>query len=213
MLLRFIYGEEIPSKDILKSNAGYIMHAADRYGCIGLKLAAEAEMVSSGVIRTENAAELLLFADGGHHALLKEAAINYFVANSEAVLATDGNELLAESPAILKELVRAMSAGNNKKWPVGDLSTLGGAYKDMCVAALRVKLGEKGLDVDGSKEMLVARLEAAAPEEDEAPATEVNADTEEETDTEEENVVDDDNSFAVPDDDASDDEEEHSVTA
>jgi len=209
MLLRFIYGEEIPSKDILKGNAQDIMHAADRYGCIGLKLAAEAEMVSSGTIQTENAAELILFADGGRHALLKEAAINHFVANSEAVMATDGYELLAESPAILKELVAAMSNGNNKKWPNGDLSTVGGAYKDMCVAALRVKLGEKGLDVDGSKEMLVARLEAAAPEEDEAPATEANTSAEEETDGEEENAVDDNDSFAVPEDDPSDDEEEH----
>ena len=209
MLLRFIYGEEIPPRDILKEGAVYIMHTADCYGCIGLKLAAEAEMVSSGVIQTENAAELILFADGGHHALLKEAAINHFVANSEAVMATDGYELLAESPAILKELVAAMSAGNNKKWPVGDLSTVGGAYKDMCVAALRVKLDEKGLDVDGSKEMLVARLEAAGPEEDEAPATEANTSAEEETDTEEENAVDDDGSFAAPDDDPSDNEEEH----
>ena len=164
MLLRFIYGEEVPSKFILKKNARDIMHVADRYGCIGLKLAAEAEMVSSGTIQTENAAELILFADGGRHALLKEAAINHFVANSEAVMATDGYELLAESPAILKELVAAMSNGNNKKWPNGDLSTVGGAYKDMCVAALRVKLDEKGLDVDGSKEMLVARLEEAESE-------------------------------------------------
>ena len=210
MLLRFIYGEEIPSKDILKGNAQDIMHAADRYGCIGLKLAAEAEMVSSGVIQTENAAELILFADGGHHALLKEAAINHFVTNSEAVMATDGYELLAESPKIMKELMAAMAAGNNKKWPVGDLSSAGGAYKDMCVAALRVKLDEKGLDVDGSKEMLVARLEEAAPEEDGAPTTEANTSAEEETVAEEENVVDDDDSFAVPEENVpSDDEEEH----
>ena len=186
MLLRYVYGEEIPSKEILNGKAKDILHVADRLGCVGLKLAAEAELVSSG-INTENAAELILLADAGHHALLKEAAINYFVTNSDAVMATEGYGQVTESPAVMKELIAAMSEGAKKKWPVGDLSAAGGNYTDMCVAALRVKLSKKSLDVDGSKEMLIGRLVAADTE----GAAAMEANTDETEEAEGDNSVDD----------------------
>ena len=59
----------------------------------------------------------------------------------------------------------AMAVGSKKR-PAEDGS--GGDIKRMRVSTLRQKLDEKGLDVDGSKEMLVARLlenEAAAADE------------------------------------------------
>ena len=162
-ILRFIYGGEVPSKDVLKSEARTIIRASDRFGVTGLKLSAEAELASAG-IDVDNCAELILFADGTNCAILKEAAIDYFVANSADVMASDGYEQIEQSPSITKELMLAMAAGSKKRHAE---DSSGGDIKRMRVSTLRQKLDEKGLDVDGSKEMLVARLlenEAAAEE-------------------------------------------------
>lgn len=105
---------------------------------------------------SENAAELILFADGTNCALLKEAAMDAFAADVEGVMASDGYQLVKESPAILGEMMAAV-ANASKKRPASDGD--GKDYKRMRVATLRKKLDAKGLDVDGSKEMLVSRLE------------------------------------------------------
>ena len=166
MLLRFIYGGELPSDEVLSDQARPIIHAADKYGCTGLKLAAEAKMAAAG-ISTDDAAELILFADATNCAMLKEAAMEYFVANAEDVMASEGYKQVAESPAILGEMVGALAAGNKKR-SAGSSEDDGRDFKRMRVATLRQKLDEKGLDVDGSKEMLVSRLEEAAMAEDNA---------------------------------------------
>ena len=75
-------------------------------------------------------------------------------------MASDGYEQVAESPAIMREMMAAMAGGNRKRPAPAD-SDNDRDYKHMRVATLRQKLDEKGLDVDGSKEMLVSRLEAA----------------------------------------------------
>ena len=159
MLLRFIYGGEVPGTEVLKSEGRSIIRAADEYGCTGLKLAAEAELASAG-ITTENAAHLILFADGMNCALLKETAMDYFVKNAQAVMESDGFEQVKESPAILTELM-AVGFGGSKKRPASPDANADRDYKRMRVATLRQKLDEKELDVDGSKEVLVLRLEAA----------------------------------------------------
>ena len=169
MLLRFIYGGEVPSADVLKSGGRSIIRAADEYGCTGLKLAAEAELASDGVT-TENAAELILFADGTNCAMLKEAAMDYFVKNAQPVMASEGFEQVKESPAVMAELMTAALGG--KKRPVSADTNADRDYKRMRVATLRQKLDEKELDVDGSKEMLVSRLEAADAEEEAAAQAE-----------------------------------------
>ena len=161
MILRFIYGGEIPSKDILNTEAKVIVRAADEYGCTGLKLAAEAALASAG-ITTENAAEIILFADATNCAMLKEVAMDYFVENANDVMESDGFKQIEESPAILKELLK-FGVGDKKR--PADTSTdagRGGDFKRMRIATLRQKLDERGLDIDGSKEMLVARLEESA---------------------------------------------------
>ena len=153
-VLRFIYGGEVPPEDVLKSEARTIIRAADRFGVTGLKLSAEAELASAG-IDVNNCAGLILLADGTSCAMLKEAAIDYFVANSAYVLASDGYGMIEQSPSITKELMLAMAVGS-KKCPAKDIN--GEDIKRMRVSTLRQKLEEKGLDVDGLKEMLVARL-------------------------------------------------------
>ena len=157
-LLRFVYGGEVPPKAVLKDEARTLIQAADRFGVTGLKLSAEAELASSG-INIENCAELILFADGTNCAMLKEAAVDYFVANYEGVMASEGYKDIKESPNILQELLLAMAMDKKKKRPASDVGN--GEIKRMRVSDLRQKLDKKGLDVDGSKDMLVARLENA----------------------------------------------------
>ena len=160
MLLRFIYGGEIPSKDVITEQAKPIIHAADKYGCTGLKLAAEAEMAAAS-ITIENTAELILFADATNCALLKETAMDFFVKNSDEVIASEGYEQVKESPALLAELVAAMAPGGKKR-SAAATDANDSDYKRMRVIPLRQKLNEKGLDVDGSRETLIARLVAVA---------------------------------------------------
>ena len=163
MLLRFIYGGEIPGKNVLKEDGRNIIRAADRFGCTGLKLAAESEMAAAD-ITIENAAELILFADATNCAMLKEAAMEYFVANAQGVMTSEGYKQVVESPAIMQEMVAAVVSGNRKR-PADSADANDRDYKRMRVPELRRKLDSKSLDVDGSKEMLVSRLEAADEEE------------------------------------------------
>ena len=93
--------------------------------------------------------------------MLKEAAMDYFVANVEAVMASAGYEQVVESPAIMREMMAAMAAGSKKRSAESADHAEGRDYKRMRVATLRQKLDEKGLDVDGSKEMLMSTLEEA----------------------------------------------------
>ena len=160
MLLRYVYGGEIPSKDVITEQAKPIIHAADKYGCTGLKLAAEAEMAAAS-ITIENTAELILFADATNCALLKETAMDFFVKNSDEVIASEGYEQVKESPALLAELVAAMAPGSKKR-PAAATDANDSDYKRMRVIPLRQKLNEKGFDVDGSRETLIARLVAVA---------------------------------------------------
>ena len=162
MLLRYVYGGEHPWKDVLNKEGRNIIRAADRFGCTGLKLAAEAEMAAAG-ITTDNAAELILFADATNCALLKEAATDFFVLNAQGVMASEGFAQVQESTAVLTELMTAMALGSQKRHASSDADSETD-YTRMSVATLRQKLDEKQLDVDGSKETLVFRLEAADAE-------------------------------------------------
>ena len=89
--------------------------------------------------------------------------MEFFVKNSDEVMASEEFEQVAESPEIMREMMAAMSSANKKRSASSDADS-GRDYKRMRVATLRQKLDEKKLDVDGSKEMLISRLEAAEAE-------------------------------------------------
>lgn len=141
-LLHFIYTNEPPE------NLSYrkLLEVADRFGCFHLKLAAEAELVEAGV-DANNAAELLLFADGHSCALLREAAFEYCAAHPLAVKESDGWNLLKQSH-LCAELLGACPT----QFSESDIDS-------MRVATLRQKLEGKGLEVDGTRETLIRRLE------------------------------------------------------
>ena len=154
-VLRFIYGGEIPDRDKLKEYGQDLINIANRFGCTGLKHAAEAELAYSA-IEIGNCAELILFADAKNCALLKECAVEFFVANATAVMKSEGFAKLKESAETMQEL---MEAGfGSKKRAASDDDPRESAYKRMRVGALRQKLDDKGLDPDGSREVLISRL-------------------------------------------------------
>ena len=161
LLMLTVYGGELPedkkSVEVLKP----LISAADRFGCTNSKLLAEEDLVSSKSISIDNVAELLLFADGANCALLKEAAISYFLTNLENVRKPEGYSKLRESPHVLEEIMIEAAKESRKRPASPDLDERDPNAKRLCVAALRSELNDKGLDVDGSREMLVSRLEDA----------------------------------------------------
>ena len=128
-----------------------IIDAANKYGISGLKLAVETVLVESLVITKGNVADWLIFADAKICPLLKEQAVAYFVSRPEDILNSDSSKQLKESPKLLTELMLEVSKSSN-----GDRFV---DSKYQLVDELRRQLHEKGLDTDGSKEMLVSRLQ------------------------------------------------------
>jgi speckle-type POZ protein len=154
-LLRFVYGNFVPDLEELQNEARELLDVANRFGCKGLKLLAEAELVDSG-ITVDTAADLILIGDAKNCALLKEAAVEFFAKNSKSVKASSGWTKIRESVALMDELIEVLIV--NKK-PSGPADADEKEYKRLCVSTLRLKLDEMGLDVDGSKDMLISRLE------------------------------------------------------
>ncbi len=85
-LLCYVYGGSVSEND-LKSHAGDIINAADKYSIVNLKLEAEAAYVKSMTITTENVMDILLYADAKNCALLKEAVFDFLARNGEEVIA------------------------------------------------------------------------------------------------------------------------------
>mmetsp|Transcript_11454 Transcript_11454/g.25142 ORF Transcript_11454/g.25142 Transcript_11454/m.25142 type:complete len:373 (+) Transcript_11454:297-1415(+) len=156
IILRYVYGEEVPDTSTImaSTNSKDIIAAANRFGVIGLKLAAETALVESSVVTTENVADWLIFADSKTCPLLKEQAIAFIVSRSEDVLNSESSKHLKESPKLLTELVLEISKSANIATPFD-------VGRNVSVNDLRGQLHDEGLDVDGSKEMLIARLQTS----------------------------------------------------
>lgn len=149
-LLYHMYGGKV-SVEELKENAEDIINAADKYGVVSLKLEAEASFVDTTAITFENAIDTLLFADSKNCALLKEAVMDFIADNRKEAVKNLSFENVPGS--VIKDLLTAV---NRKE---GETSTNGSDFSLMRVNTLRSLLHEKGLDVDGSREVLTARLE------------------------------------------------------
>lgn len=153
-LLRFVYAEEPPPDELMEQNTRDILDAADRFGCVNLKLLAESRLVESG-IDSDNAAELLLLAEAKSCALLKESTLNYIRVNGKAVMKSPGWEELKKSPSLLSQIIEVLQMQNSDV-------TGGDEVERMPVATLRRKLQEEGLSEDGTREMLVERVKGHA---------------------------------------------------
>ncbi len=144
-MLLYIYGRPIPGFGYHTPRTKEIIEAADKYGITNLKLEAEAYYVASLPITAENVLEHLLFADSMNCALLKEAVMDFILANSCELLTT---KALKDVPSgLFNDSLAAMArkGGTEKAGP-------------MFISELRRKCSEKGLDFDGSREMLTSAL-------------------------------------------------------
>ncbi|KAL7529520.1 hypothetical protein ACHAXR_006200 [Thalassiosira sp. AJA248-18] len=151
-MLYYSYGGKVASDD-LKANAKEIIDASDKYGIVGLKLEAEASLVTSTTITIENVMDYLLYADSKNCALLKEATMDFLVENGNEAF----NKLSFDDVPghMMKDLLAAVNRGNEK----GTASNNESDFSAVRVSALRKMLHEKGLDIDGSRETMIARLE------------------------------------------------------
>lgn len=150
-MLYYVYGGKVGEED-LKSHAKKLIEAANRFGVVNLKLEAEVYYVRSIIIGVDNVMELLLYSHAMNLALLKEAVMDFIVENRVEVLE---KVPLKDAPGgLLADLLTATTRGMEK-----DSDGVGGdEFIIMRISDLRKKLHEKGLDIDGSRETLIAAL-------------------------------------------------------
>jgi hypothetical protein len=161
-LLYYIYGgkiTDIHDDEDLEANARD--HAADRFGVINLKLEVEARYVDSTTITTDNVVELLLYADSKNCALLKEAAMDFIAENVQEVL--DKVNLKDVPGGLYSDLLAAVARERGGFFD-DDSSTLSSIVMNeistMPVSNLRRRAHKKGLDYDGSREVLIDALKS-----------------------------------------------------
>ncbi|KAL7448578.1 hypothetical protein ACHAWC_000740, partial [Mediolabrus comicus] len=148
LLLSYVYGCSV-SKEDLKTYAKDIIDAADMYSIVNLKLEAEEAYVESTAITTENATDILLYADSKNCALLKERAIDFLADNGKDAISKVSFE---DVPGgyLVKDLLVAMTRKSDVAGDDGD------EFSIMRVGELRRRLHKKGLDVDGAREAMIA---------------------------------------------------------
>jgi hypothetical protein len=151
IILEFVYHVKTPDfedQDI----ATELLIAADRYDCVHLKLYAESIIVDK-FLTNENALVLLILADSYSCALLKEAAMDTVVTDINTAKKSEAWSQIKESNRLLEELLGL--ACSKKRLTKTNTSKI----DQMDVTALREELDEEDLEVDGSREVLVDRLE------------------------------------------------------
>ena len=152
-MLYYLYGGKLTDED-LKASAKDIINAADKYGIPSLKLEAEAFYVKSTKFCLGNMMDELLYADAMNCALLKEAVMDYIVANKNDII---GNVSFNNFPGqLVTDLLTAMARGEQSEDDDNSNDSIN--YNKMRVCTLRKMLDENGLDVDGSREAMIALL-------------------------------------------------------
>jgi len=156
----------------MKLQTKEIIEAANRYGVVNLKLEAEACLVKATTFTMENVMEQLLYAESMNCALLKEAAMDYLIENSSEVMDNISfNDLL--TPTLMRDVFAAVSRGK-KKFGGSDGDCDKNQFNSMRISELRQEAHKRGLNVDGSREMLIAALKTVQDLE-----SEVDSDSEE----------------------------------
>jgi hypothetical protein len=155
-LLKYMYGRKV-SENKMKIHAKEIIDMADRFGVSGLKLEVEACLVRTTTFTVENVMDHLHFADMKNCALLKEAAMDFILDNKVEVLKKVS---LSDAPGgLLADVLAAVARGENiRNGNTVPSACEGDQYITMRVSELRSKAHEECLDVDGSRESLIAAL-------------------------------------------------------
>jgi len=153
-LLSYIYGCNIPDFGSDIAHTKGIIEAADKFGVTYLKLAAEANYVSSTTIDFDNMMECLHFAVSKNCALLKESVMDFVAKNKDEIL--EKQTMLDAPGGLVNDILAAMVRGERTKWLFGGYK--GCKFNAMGITELRRRAYESGIDVDGSREMLISAL-------------------------------------------------------
>ncbi|KAL3936347.1 MAG: hypothetical protein SGARI_002595 [Bacillariaceae sp.] len=127
-----------------------VLGAANRFNMIDLKLLCES-VLTYKFLCIDNAADLLVFADSNCCPLLREAALKLGAAHRSEFAESDGFESVRKSADLLAEVFTTTVPANDSEKDTKD-------PEKMSVLALREKLEEYKLDLDGTRAMLVERL-------------------------------------------------------
>ena len=161
-VVRFAYSDALSSSDAFATAEGtrVLLRAADRFGLVRLKQLAEIELATRHV-SIESAADALLFAASHCCPQLKESATKLLVEHTNEAMATEGWSRLAEQSAILYALMKEICEAKRPA-PVGDGDDSCADERDrvkrLRVSDLRQKLAENGLETDGMRADLEARV-------------------------------------------------------
>jgi hypothetical protein len=110
--------------------------------------------VASTKITLDNAIDNLLYADTKNCALLKEAVMNFLAEHcTEAAEKISFDDVPGH---VAKDLLVAFSRNYKTKSNGADVDEL----TTLCVSALRRKLNKMGLEVDGSREAMIASIKS-----------------------------------------------------
>jgi hypothetical protein len=86
-----------------------ILFAAHKYGIISLRIEAEEWYLKFTRLAADNVIDNLLYADGNHFCLIKKAAMDFIVENSDEVVSSKHYKNLLQSPSLLSDVVMALS--------------------------------------------------------------------------------------------------------
>ncbi|KAL7553933.1 hypothetical protein ACHAWF_017290 [Thalassiosira exigua] len=109
IVLHYIYGGDTFDQNSLKIMGKEIIEAANLYGVIDLKIAAEIALGESLVINMFNVVDWLLFSHEKQCDLLKEYATTFFVARATDLLSLESSENLWGAPDLMDELMVALA--------------------------------------------------------------------------------------------------------
>ncbi len=156
-MLRYIYGHPMPIHENDPTRMYTIIEAANKYGVTNLKLEAEVKYVSliEKTLSIENFMEYLLNADAINLAYLKEVVMDFIVENKTTIMKKN---VLANAPGgLFNDILAAVSRSEAKAGVVVvDEAELG----NLSINDLRQRAHASGLCVDGSREALIAAIEA-----------------------------------------------------
>jgi len=171
-LLHYTYGGKVPINEF-KQHAKDIINASDMYGITNLKLEAEVWYTAKGLILSpENVMDELHYAESKNLALLKEMVMDYLVENSTQIINKVSFDNAPESSSLLRDVLTAISMSRNDTTAAAGSTSSADSdsdhqkYRTMRVSALRRILHDRGLGVDGSREVLIAALEKSDQVED-----------------------------------------------
>lgn len=162
-----------PQTKVFSEHSKELVQAADMFGIGNLKVEAEGWYVDSTSITLENFVENLEFADAKKCALLKERVMDFLVRNEERVLdrlmaarsnaggggGGSGSGGVPQTESMLTDFLTALARSKRPLEDDSDDDDDDYDVKTMPINKMRRMLDERGLDVDGTREMLVGELE------------------------------------------------------